>query len=151
MPNVIRDFIPDGKDPSPAEQARFATLRGSALGGARKDFIPGAGHELHRASGRRDQAREALERAMARQSSAARTDFQAGVERLRNLNVAQSIEAILQAPSAVQEMLLIAEAKNGNRKSILDRFPQVDPRTVANWESILADGPKPSDEDGPAE
>lgn len=136
MPNVVRDFIPETKELSPTERARFQQLRSVAGGGVRADFVPGPNHVLRPPSGRKDSADLALERALARQAGAARQEFQGAVDRLRNLNVAQTIEHITQAPTAVQEMTLVAEALHGNRKSVLDRFTAVDPDVVARWKAI---------------
>jgi hypothetical protein len=140
---VVRDYIPAGKERTPEELERSKQLKAMGAGRVRMDFIPPAGHELKPPSGRADQASEALARSMARQASAARQDFQTGVERLQKLNVGQAVEAILQAPFSVQEMLLVAEKLNGNRVSVLNRFPQVDPATVARWGEINAGSPDP--------
>lgn len=141
----MRDYIPEGEGVSAVERERFTRQR--AAGGSRPDFIPGPDHKLAPRSGHAAQAKEALDRAMAAQGSAARADWDAGVLKLKNLNVGQAIEAIRQAPFAVQEMLLTIEMKHGQRSSILKAFPKVDPSVVENWDSILADAPA-SDEDG---
>lgn len=141
MANVVRDFIPIDKDTSPTERARFQQLRSIAGGGVRRDFVPGPDHALKPPSGRAASAKEALDRALARQAGAAREEFQSAVKKLRDLNVAQTIEHITQAPTTVQEMTLVAEALHGNRSSVLQRFAPVDPEVVARWEVINAGAP----------
>lgn len=143
----MRDFIPEGEVVSEVERLRHTRMRGA---GGRPDFIPGPDHVLQSPSGHENAAQEALDRAMAAQSSAAREDWNAGVERLRNLSVAQAIEVIRQAPVSVQEMLLTIESKVGQRKGVLKAFPEVDPSVAVRWDSILADAPA-SDEDGSSE
>lgn len=145
MPNIVRDFIPTDKTTNPTERARFQQLRSITSGGVRADFVPGPDHALKPPSGRKNAAREALDRALARQAGSAREEFQGAVKRLRDLNVAQTIEHITKAPTAVQEMTLVAEALHGNRKSVLERFAPVDPEVVARWEAINAGAPSLKD------
>jgi hypothetical protein len=88
---------------------------------------------------------------MARQASAAREDYQNAVTRLKGLTVGPAIEAIMQAPDAVQEMLLVAEKLNGNRKSVLDQFGEPDPAALARWEEILEQAPQVEASEGTAD
>jgi hypothetical protein len=139
--STVRDYIPEDEVQTEQEIARKQMLKGMGIG-HRADFVPAADHVLRPPSGSQQQAEEAVARAMAAQASAARNDFQNGVERLRGLNVANAIEAITQAPFAVQEMLLIAEKLNGNRTSILQRFGEPDPEAVRRWQELLAGAPE---------
>jgi hypothetical protein len=141
---VVRDYIPDPVDATAAERDRFNRARLSARGSTQRDFVPAPGHELRPPSGAKAQADAALTRALARQESAARDDFQTAVKKLKGLNVAQAIEAITQAPPAVADMMLVAEALNGNRTSILQRFAAVDPKSVTRWETINSGGADPA-------
>ena len=138
---ATRDFIPANENPTPLEVERGKQLRALGAGRVRLDFVPGPDYVKAPPSGHKAQAHEALERAMARQASAAREEFQAAVARLRDMNVAQATEFITQAPTAIQEMYLVAEGLHGARKSILDRFPPQDPEAVKRWEEINSGAP----------
>jgi hypothetical protein len=133
---VTRDFIPEAADASEQERDRFERARQSARGNAFRDFIPGADHELQPPSGSAQQADEALERALARQATAAKDEFDAMTLKLKDLSVAETISLITKAPVAVQEMALVAEALSGNRSDILDHFGPVDPAAVKRWTDI---------------
>ena len=146
LSNVTRDFIPADTARSPLEVEKQKQLRSMGGGKVRLDFIPLPGQEPLPPSGHKAAAAEALERAMARQASAAREEYQAGVNKLSGLNVSQAIEAITQAPLAIQEMLLVAESLNGNRKSILQHFPDVDPEQVTRWKAINDGAPDEASE-----
>ena len=149
-----RDFIPAGAPKTPKEVERSKQLKAMGAGRVRLDFIPGPDHKMAPPSGRKEQAREALERALARQASAAREDYDTAIKTLAGLNVAQAIEHITQAPFSVQELLLVVEATHGKRSSILNRFPPVDPKAVLRWEEINSGAPDKASEaapSGPAE
>jgi hypothetical protein len=45
-------------------------------------------------------------------------------------------------------MLLVGEKLNGNRSSVLSRFPEVDPAVVARWVAINSGAPEASDGSG---
>ncbi len=137
---VIRDFIPADDELSDVEREKQKMLRAMGSGRRIADFIPGPDHELKPPSGAEAQAEEAIARAVAAQASSMRTEYQAAVTKLKGLNVGNAIEVILQAPPAVAELLLVAEKMNGNRKSITDRFGEVDPAAVARWASVANDG-----------
>jgi len=141
MARVIPDFIPSLKDQPPAIREALEAAKRRARGQGFRDFIPGPNHVKLPPSGSAAQHKEAIERSMARQASSAREDYNNAVEKLRNQTVSQAIESIRRAPYAVMEMTLVAEAENGNRKSILQTFPQVDPATVAHWKEINAGAP----------
>lgn len=138
---VVRDYIPEAKDATQAERDRFENARSAAGGRTARDFIPGKGHKLRQPSGTEASHQEALDRAMARQASSAREEFDAAVMKLKDQTVSQAVEAIRRLPMAVQEMTLVAEALNGNRSEILDRFPGVDPSAVTRWTEINAGAP----------
>lgn len=126
---------------TPAERERHAKLKGMGRGASSRDFIPGPDHKLQPPSGSAAQGQEAIDRSMAAQASAARDMYQEAVKKLQSMNVGQAIEAIMQAPFAQQELLLVAEAQNGARKSILDRFGEPDPAAVARWAEIVNGAP----------
>lgn len=139
--SATRDFIPAGEAPTAAELNRQKQLRAMGAGRVRMDFIPAEDHELKEPSGREAQGKEAIERSLAAQASAAREMWDGGVRKLQGLNVSQTIEAITQAPYAVMEMYLAIEMKHGQRKSVLDRFPALDPAVVARWEEVNSGAP----------
>lgn len=132
---MFRDYIPEDGRTTAEERARFAL---TTHGGGRPDFIPGADHELAPPSGREGQADEALERAIERQAAAAAEDYFEAVKKLKDMNVAQAVQHIRQAPYSVMEMLLVAEMENGGRKSILDRFPEPDPSIVEKYRAFTS-------------
>jgi hypothetical protein len=144
---VVRDFIPTTDDATPAELEKLKKLKGMGRGMGQRDFIPGPDHKLMPPSGSAEQGQEAIDRSMAAQASAAREMYQGAVKTLKELNVADAIEHITQAPFAQQELLLVAEARHGKRKSILDRFGEPDPAVAARW-AVLVDG-APTDEASP--
>lgn len=129
-----RDFIPAGEKKTPQESRR--------RGEARPDFVPGPGHKLLPPSGDRQEAgTKAIEAALSRQAGAWRTDYNAAVERLRTLTVAQAVDVVAVAPEAVREMLLVAETLNGQRKGILDRFGTPDQSVIDRYQELLAANP----------
>ena len=73
---------------------------------------------------------------MAAQATAAREQFNTGVEKLKALTVAQAIDYITKSPYALAEMLVVAEMLYGNRKGVLDRFGPPDPGVVKRWTDI---------------
>lgn len=139
---VVRDFIPAGDKQTAVERARNSRLRSGSNRRVTPDFIPTADHETKPPSGHAEASKQAIERSLAAQASAARGDFDNVVQKLKGMNVAQTIEAITQAPFAVQEQMLIAEQMHGNRKSVLDRFGTPDPTVAARWKVILDGAPK---------
>lgn len=141
MPRAVPDFIPSLKDQPPAIREALEAKKRQARGQGFRDFIPGPNHVKLPASGGAAQHKEALERAMARQSSAAREDYENAVRKLKDQTVSQAIESLRRLPYAVMEMALVAEGLNANRKSILQAFPEVDPATVARWKEINAGKP----------
>lgn len=143
MSRVVRDFIPAGEK-NTATKVALEAQKLRARGAGFRDFIPSPDHKLLPPSGSEASHREAIERAMARQASAAREDFNNAVMKLKGQTVSQAIEAIRQAPYAVMEMTLVAEQLNGNRKSILQVFPEVDPEVVLRWKEINAGAPDPA-------
>lgn len=141
MPQVVPDFIPAIRDKSPAIKEALEAQQRRSRGQGFRDFIPGPNHVKLPPSGSKASHKEALDRAMARQSSAARDDYAHAVQKLKDLTVMQAVEFIRQLPYAVMEMTLVAETLNGHRKSILQAFPEVDPETVAKWKEINAGSP----------
>lgn len=138
---ATRDFIPADAERTHKEQERAKQLRAMGAGRVRLDFIPGPDHVLKPPQGRDTAGKEAVDRSIAAQASAARGMWEDGVAKLRGLNVQQTIEAITQAPYAVMEMYLAIELKHGQRKSVLDRFPALDPAVVERWEEVNSGAP----------
>jgi hypothetical protein len=139
---AVRDYIPDGEASTPAETHRRTVARSLLRGGLRQDFVPGEKHTLQPPSGKGTTGADAaIEKAMARQATAAYEDYAATVEKLKQLNVAQAVEFFRTAPTAVLEMAQAAEMLNGNRSSLLERFPAPDPDVVEKYRQIAAKGP----------
>ena len=136
MGQVVRDYIPDPADASEIERDRFERARNTARGNAFSDFIPSKDHKLEPPSGSAAQAEEALNRAIARQATAAKDEFDAVTLKLKDMTVAEAIAFITKAPVAVQEMALTAESLLGNRTDILEHFPPVDPAAIERWTDI---------------
>jgi len=125
---MARDWIPAGET-TPNEAIIIEKQRRGGARGLVVDFIPGPGFEVRPPSGAKKQADEAVERAMRRQEYAIAEEWDAAVENLKKMTVAQAATFIASAPFAVQELYLTAELEHGNRKSLLDRFPEPDPAT----------------------
>ena len=135
---ATRDYIPEEEPKTAWEIERTKQLRAMGAGRVRLDFIPVEGFVIKPPSGKMAQGDEAISRALANQWGAEERDYADAVEKLRKLNVAQTIEAINQAPSTVQELLIVAETLNGHRSSVLNKFPQIDPLVVARWEKYTS-------------
>lgn len=141
MGQVVRDYIPDPGEATELERDRFNRARLTARGQSYSDFIPGPDHKLEPPSGSKAQADEALNRSLARQATAAKDEFDNVTLRLKDMTVAEAIAFITKAPTAIQEMGLVAESLSGNRTDILEHFAPVDPAAVKRWTDISK--PKP--------
>jgi hypothetical protein len=133
---VVRDYIPEGEELTPTEKAFRQALRARVQQGLVIDYIPAEGVKAAPPSGRDYQFEEALAAALAKAETAAEDDYRDAVNRLRNMRVVEAVQHIATLPSAIQEMYIVAEMLNGNRKSILERFPTPDPEAVEKYTAI---------------
>lgn len=136
---VVRDYIPEGDAPTPAERAARVQQRARVQSGIVLDFIPGEGHELAAGRDREAAGEEALERALTAQKFAAKQEWDSAVERLQNMNVADAVATIAKMPLASQELYLAAEARHGARKTILGQFPEQDPAVAERYQTLVAE------------
>lgn len=145
----MRDYIPEGAAATPLEQRTRELTRRRGTSGQLADWIPDADTpSLAEPGGKFYSAKEALDRTLVAQATAAAAELTESVDRLKKMTVAQAIAHIQNLPYSQMELYLAAETLYGNRKSLLERFPPVDPAVIDRIKLIGADAaPAASDPD----
>lgn len=123
---VTRDFIPEGVDMTPNEQANRNRQAAIRTGANHIDFIPDPTSKevtLRPKTTPEERADKAMEAAVARAKAASDADWGIAVTRLAGWNPRQAIEAMQRMPQQVMELYIVAEEANGHRHDILSVFP----------------------------
>lgn len=123
MPNVTRDYVPQGESLTELEKKRLGRHAAIRTGANHQDFIPDEDHVLATATDAAGKADRAVNAAVERAVAAKTNDFQRARERLQVWNVAQAMDALERMPLGVLRMYLVAEEVGAARVSVLRNFP----------------------------
>lgn len=129
---VIRDYIPEGAEPTMEEKQRFGLGEWKDLkSGIKPDFIPAPDHERVKSARElgKDPATNHLEISQAilkRGEGELKETFERAMTMLPGLTVQQALKTIEQLPGGLRGAWLLAEEAGLARKTILSRFPVPD-------------------------
>lgn len=137
---ATRDFIPDDSEMTPVERSRNQRGKMIRTGANHQDFIPDpefptAPRPVLSAVEKADRA---MEYANQRALQGERTDWLTAIERLKNWNAPQAIDAMANMPFRLMEMYCVVERAYGARQDILRVFGEPDANLTKKFAEIQA-------------